>query len=133
MPNIAASVEFYLAITTLVIGASHALRPGDWCEAFRRLHGWGRLGAFLYGGLGLFTGALIVAGHGSWAWPGTIVTGLGWLLIAKSCICFLLPETALRSMERGPRSPRGFVLAGLACLVFSGWTWYCLWSGEPSK
>ncbi len=124
------AVEWYLAITLLVIGASHVLRPGDWCEAFRQLHrcGRGRPGAFINGVLSLATGAIIVAGHGSWSWPGTIVTVLGWFLIAKAVSCFLLSDLALRSMELGSRSPRGFVIGGLLFLVLSGWVWYCLWS-----
>jgi hypothetical protein len=127
------AVEFYPAIAWLVIGGSHLLRPHDWCEAFRQLHGMGRPGAFFNGGLSLFTGALILAGHGSWSWPGTIVTVFGWLLVAKSAVCLLWPEAALRSMEQGSRSPRGFVVAGIASLAFSGWLWYCLWMSREGS
>ena len=78
------------------------------------------------GGLSLLPGAAIVAGHGSWAWPGAVLTALGWLLVAKAAVCFLAPDQALRSMERGGRSSRGFVTAGLVLLAVAGWACYCL-------
>jgi hypothetical protein len=126
------AVEWFIAVTAFVIGASHLLRPGDWAEAFRRLHDCGRAGAFVNGGLSLVPGAAIVAGHGSWAWPGAVLTGFGWLLVAKGLACFLAPDNALRSMARGGSSPRGFVVAGALLLVIAGWAGYCLCCGSPS-
>src|SRR5262245_65712651 len=108
------SVEWFLAITATVVGLSHVLRSADWAEAFRQLHGLGRAGAFVNGGLSLIPGAAIVAGHGSWVWPGAPVTLFGWLLVAKGVVCLVLPDKALQSMARGAGSPRGFVAAGLA-------------------
>jgi hypothetical protein len=75
-------------------------------------------------------GALLVAGHPSWVWPGVVLTALGWLLVAKAGVCFLVPQWALRSMERGGHSPRGFVAAGVVLLVIGGWACYCLWRGS---
>jgi len=123
------AVEWFVAVTGVVIGLSHLLRPGDWAEAFRQLHRCGRPGAFANGALSLVTGAVVVAGHGSWAWPGAVLTAFGWLMIAKAAVCFLAPDKALRSMERGGRSPRGFVAAGLLLLAVAGWAGYCLWRG----
>jgi hypothetical protein len=116
-----------VAVTAAVVGLSHLLRPGDWAEAYRQLHRCGRPGAFANGALSLVPGAAVVAGHGSWAWPGTVLTAFGWLLVAKAAVCFLAPDQALRSMERGGRSPRGFVAAGLLLLAVAGWASYCLW------
>src|SRR3954469_17173475 len=107
------AVEWFVAVTAVVVGLSHLLRPGDWAEAFRQLHRCGRPGAFANGALSLVPGAAIVAGHGSWAWPGAVLTGFGWLLVAKGLICLLAPDKALRSMARGAGAPRGFVVAGL--------------------
>jgi hypothetical protein len=123
----AEAVEWYVAVTMLVVGASHLLRPRDWAEAFRQLHRCGRPGAFANGGLTLATGAAIVAGHGSWAWPGAVITGFGWLLAAKGAASLLAPDAALRSMARGAESPRGFVAAGAAALAVGAWAGYCLW------
>jgi hypothetical protein len=77
-------------------------------------------------------GAVLLAGHGSWAWPGAVLTAFGWLLTAKAAVCFLAPDRALRSMERGGHSPRGFVAAGLLLLALVGWTAYCLWHGAAA-
>jgi hypothetical protein len=121
------TVEWFVAVTATVIGVSHVLRPGDWMEAYRRLHGCGRPGAFVNGALSLLPGATVVAGHGSWAWPGAVLTAFGWLLIAKAVVCFLAPDKALQSMELGSRAMRGFVAAGLLLLAIAGWACYCLW------
>jgi hypothetical protein len=95
------AVEWFVAVTGVVVGLSHLLRPGDWAEAFRQLHRFARPGAFVNGGLTLTAGAAIIAGHGSWAWPGAPLTAFGWLLVAKAAVCFLAPDVALQSMERG--------------------------------
>src|SRR5262245_37975711 len=120
------AVEWLVLVTAVVIGLSHVLRPSDWAEAFRQLHRLGRPGAFVNGGLSLVPGAAVVAWHGSWAWPEAVLTAFGWLLVAKAAVCFLAPDKALRSMERGSRSPRGFVAGGLLLLALAAWTCYCL-------
>lgn len=119
--------EWFVLVTGVVIGASHALRPDDWAEAFRRLHQAGRTGAFVNGGLSLVSGALILAGHPVWTFPGVVLTGFGALLTLKAAVCFLAPDKALRSMERGGSAPKGFVPAGIALLAIAAWAGYCLW------
>ena len=121
------ALERFVAVTALAVGASHMLRSGDWAETFRLLYQCGRPGAFANGALSLAPGAAIVAGHGSWAWPGAVLTGFGWLLIIKGVVCILAPDKALRSIARGANSPRGFVVAGAVCLVIGGWACYCLY------
>ncbi len=122
------AVEWFVAITGLVIGLSHIVRAGDWIEVFARLHRSGRPGAFANGALSLIPGALIVAGHNDWSWPRVVVTAFGWLLVTKGLICFVFPDKGLRSMERLPSRP-GFVAGGLALLAIAGWAGYCLWHG----
>ncbi len=116
----------FIAITALAVGASHLALPHDWAAAYRQLHGCGRTGALVIGLVSLLVGAAIVAGHPSWVWPGALLTGFGWLLVAKGVLCLLAPELALRSMDRGADSPRGFRLAGIFCLFIGGWACYCL-------
>ena len=116
-----------MAITALAVGASHLLRPGDWADAYRLLSRCGRPGAFVNGGLSLVPGAAIVAAHGSWMWPGAVLTAFGWLLVIKGVACLLAPDLALRSMERGGCNPRGFVVGGVAALAIGAWACFCLW------
>jgi hypothetical protein len=94
------AVEWFVAITSLVAGASHLLRPGDWAEAYRQLHRCGRPGAFANGALHLVPGELLVAGHPSWGWPGAVLTGLGWLLVAKT-------GHLLEALEKGLAARKG--------------------------
>jgi hypothetical protein len=79
----------------------------------------------------LVTGAAIVAGHGSWEWPGAVLTAFGWLLVVKGAACWPAPDNALRSMARGSESPRGFAIAGMAALAICGWACYCLLDSNP--
>ena len=51
--RVAEAVEWYIAITALVVGASHVARPRDWAEAFRQLPRCGRPGALANGVLSL--------------------------------------------------------------------------------
>jgi hypothetical protein len=120
------TVEWFVLATSLVVGLSHLLYPGDWGAAFAALHRAGRPGAFANGGMSLVPGAAIVAGHPVWTGPAVVLTVLGWLLIAKGVACFLAPDLALVSMGRGS-SGRGFRAAGGFLLALSAWTGYCLW------
>jgi hypothetical protein len=120
------AVEWFVALTSLVVGASHILRADAWVEVYRLLQRNGRPGAFANGALHLVPGAAVVAGHGAWSWPGGVLTALGWLLVAKGLLCFLAPDLALRSMARAPSRP-GFVFGGVILLVTGAWAGYCLW------
>ena len=125
------AIEWFVALTSLIIGASHILRAGAWVEVYGLLHRNGRPGAFANGALHLVPGAAVVAGHGAWSWPGGVLTAFGWVLVVKGLICFLAPDWALRSMARAP-SRSGFVVAGVVLLVVGAWAGYCLWRGGGS-
>ena len=122
-------IDGFVAVTALVIGASHVLLPADWAEVYRRLAGLGRVGAFVNGGLSLAAGAAVVTGHQAWTWPGGVITAFGWLMVVKGAVCFLAPDAALRSMESGARSPRGFVVGGAVLVAIGAWAGYCAWIG----
>lgn len=124
-------MEWYVAITSLVVEASHLLRPGDWSEAYRQLHRCGRPGAFANGILCLATGALIVAGHGAWSWPGGVVTAYGWLLVAKGGP---VPAAARQGPARdgAGQQARRLRRGGVVMLAVGAWACYCLWNGVPS-
>jgi hypothetical protein len=124
------ATEFFVLITGVVVGLSHILQARTWTELYAALARQGRLGAFANGALHLVTGAAIVTGHGQvWSWPAAVLTLLGWALVVKGAVAFLVPDLALRSMKAGASSERGFVVAGLALLVISGLAAYALWVG----
>src|SRR5262249_47442448 len=125
------AIEWFVALTALILGASHSVRADDWVETYDRLHRAGRPGAFANGALSLVPGAAIVAGHGGWSWPGAVLTAFGWLLVLKGLICFVAPDKALYSMARGP-SRASFVAGGLVLIAIGAWAGYCLWKGGRS-
>src|SRR4051794_29366462 len=92
------TAEWFVLITSLIVGCSHILRAGDWVDVYAALARAGRPGALANGGLSLVPGAALVAGHEVWVWPGVDLTLFGWLLVAKAAVNFLAPEHALRSM-----------------------------------
>ncbi len=121
-------IEWYLAVTLVIIGLSHLLRPADWAEAYRQWHACGHPGVFVNGGLHLVTGAAIVGCHRSWEWPGAMLTAFGWLLVAKGFLCLIWPQKAMQSMAAGSRSLRGFVVAGVMSITIGLWACYCVWN-----
>jgi hypothetical protein len=125
------AIEGFVAITSLIVGASHLVWADAWVEVFRAMHRGGRPAAFANGGLSLVPGAAIVAGHWAWSWPGGVLTAFGWLLVAKGLIGLLAPNLALRSMERGP-SPAGFRAGGVLLMAVGAWAGYCFWRGGVS-
>jgi hypothetical protein len=123
----ASVVEWFLALTGLIVGISHIVQRDAWADTYDRLHRAGRPGAFANGAISLVPGALVAAGHPLWTWPENVLTVFGWLMVAKGALCFLAPERALASMGHGARSPRGFVTGGAMLLGVSAWAVWCAW------
>lgn len=121
------ATEWFIAITMLIVGLSHLLRPSDWAEVFRLLSEFGRPGAFINGGLALAPGATFVACHRSCEWPGVLLTGFGWLLVVKGAICLIAPDRALQSMKFSSENPKSFVGGGMVALAIGAWACFCLW------
>jgi hypothetical protein len=122
--------EWFALITCLVVGLSHLMQRQAWSEVFASLHRLGKPGAFANGGLNLVSGAAFVAAHPVWSGPAMVLTLLGWLLVLKGTLCFLVPRLALQSMGRaGAGKGRGFVVGGLLLLVVAGVLGYVLANG----
>jgi hypothetical protein len=124
-------VEWFLLVTSIVVGLSHILQPTAWGEVYTALYRAGRGGAFANGALSLVPGALVVAGHPVWSGPAAVLTVFGWLLVAKAAVCFLAPDRALASMAVGA-SGRGFRVGGCVLLAFAACAGYCLWAGREN-
>jgi hypothetical protein len=128
----ARSVEWFLLVTSVVVGLSHIFYTAAWGEVFASLHRAGRGGAFANGALSLVPGAAVVAGHPVWSGPAAVLTAFGWLLVAKGAICLLAPDRALASMAVGATG-RGFRAGGVILLAVALYAGYCLWAGRDNR
>jgi len=112
------AVQVYAAVSFLVIGLSHLVRPGAWVAFFQDLAARGAPGAFFEGFLVLHFGAVIVAFHNVWEGPALVLTLIGWAQVVKGTIRFVTPEIALRIMARiSPERAWHFQVAGVFSLV----------------
>ena len=93
-------VETVMAISSLVIGASHLLQPRAWVAFFVMLREKGEAGVFIDGFLYLPFAAFILAFHNVWGGLPTIVTVMGWGYLIKSVLRFCWPQQGLRMLQR---------------------------------
>ncbi len=124
------AVQVYAAVSFLIIGLSHLVRPGAWVAFFQDLGARGAPGAFLEGFLVLHFGAVIVAFHNVWEGPAVVLTLIGWAQVVKGAIRFLAPEVALKMMARlSPERAWEFQAAGVFSLVLSGFLFWVRYAG----
>ena len=123
-------IRAFVAVNFFVMDLSHLVQHRAWAEFFAYLHGLGRPGAFANGFLSLMTVTLIVAFHNVWSGFPMAVTLLGWSMVLKAIVTFVLPEVGLRSMVRiGPDNSRLFRVPGAIMIVVSAALGYSLWTG----
>ena len=116
------SIQIYAAISFLVIGLSHLVRPKAWVAWFQALAARGTTGVFVDGFITLSFGALIVAFHNVWHGPAVVLTVVGWAQVLKGASRFVVPEVALRVMQRmSPERAWYFQAAGIFALALSGY------------
>ena len=118
------SVELYAAIQFLIIGVSHLVQPRAWVEFFIFLRERGRAGVFANAFLSLTFGAFLVAFHDVWTGWATVLTLFGWAQVVKATTAFVLPQVAMRGLQRVAMERAwefqagGVVLTGLGVLMF---------------
>ena len=128
MPGMQQAIEVFAAINFLVIGLSHVVAHRAWAEFFTLLHRQGRPGAFANGFLSLFTGSLIVAFHNVWTGIPVVLTLIGWGMVLKAAVVFVMPDWGLRSIARVRKENSrllivpGVVMIGVA--VALGYSWW---------
>jgi hypothetical protein len=123
--NLQQSVEFFVAVQSLVMGVSHIVQPRAWVDFFVWLREKGHAGVFANGFLSLWFGTLIVAFHPVWSGPAIVVTLLGWAQVVKAAVAFVAPQISMRGFARvSPERRHEFVGAGIGLLAISGVCWY---------
>jgi hypothetical protein len=128
------AVELFAVIHFTVVGLSHLLRPRVWVEFFSRLHSWGHTGVFAHGFLSLGFGSVVVAFHNMWAGLPVVLTVVGWLYLLKAGLCFLLPETQMRTLGRvSQKRAWELMLPGAVYLIVAGVCGYSLWATRASE
>lgn len=119
------ATQTFAAISFLVIGLSHLIRPGEWGEYFRSLVDRGTPGAFLDGFLCLNFGALIASFHNVWQGPAMILTLIGWAQVVKGLVRFVAPQLAIGMLRRmSPERSGLFRAGGVMALALSGFCWW---------
>jgi len=122
------AIELFALLNFVVMGLSHVLRPRAWVDFFILLREKGYAGVFVHGFLSLGFGAMILAFHNVWSGLPAILTIVGVAYMVKALICFLLPEVALRSLQRVSHDRAWeLVIAGVAYLAIGGLVGYSLW------
>lgn len=123
------AVRILVAVSYVVIGVSHLVRPREWAEFFIRLRGLGAVGGFVVAFVHFPLGAIIVAFHNVWTWPAAALTVCGWGLVVKGFLYFVWPAYAERVLRRvTPErawefrliSPFAFALSGFCIYLVLG-------------
>ncbi len=119
------AVQLYAAISFLVIGLSHLVRPNAWVAFYQALAARGIPGVFLEGFLSLSFGGLIVGFHNVWRGPAVVLTLIGWGQVLKGAGRFVAPQVGLRMMQRmTPERAWFFQVGGALALVLSAFLWW---------
>jgi len=121
------AVQIFAVVQFLIIGFSHIVRPRAWSEFFLFLRSKGAAGGFANGFLSLCVGSVIVAFHQVWSGIPLILTVFGWAQVLKSCLIFVVPGYAEKSLEKAPIDrPQVFIVPGILLVVLGGLLLYHL-------
>jgi hypothetical protein len=122
------AVEIFATVHFLIIGLSHILHARTWAEFFIWLHGRGRPGVFVHGFISLGFGSVIVAFHNVWSGLPMVLTIVGWAYVFKAVLCFLAPQTQMRTLGRvAPERAREFMIPGVLFVALGALLLYTLW------
>ena len=80
--------------------------------------------------LSLGFGSVVVAFHNVWSGLPLVLTIVGCLYLVKACLCFLLPETQMRTLGRVSHARAWELrLPGVAFVGLGALLAYSLWLG----
>ena len=95
-----AAIERLAIISFLVIGLSHVIQHRVWAQFFIDLREKGKAGSFISAFIHFPLGALIVTFHNVFHGIPLILTLIGYGLVIKSAIYFIIPSVGVRSLSR---------------------------------
>ena len=122
------SVEVLAIVFFGVIGLSHLLQPKAWVKFFILLRGKGEAGVFVDGFLTLQMAGIIIGFHNVWSGLPMVLTIVGWAYILKALLCFLVPQTQVRTLGRvSPERAPEFIVPGILFVAMAGLLLYILW------
>jgi hypothetical protein len=122
------ALESLAAIQFFVVGLSHVLQRHAWVDFFVWLRERGHAGVFVHGFLSLGFGSMILAFHNVWSGPATVLTVVGCLYLVKATLCFLAPNTQIRSLGRVSHERAWeFAVPGAVYVALAAWLSYLLW------
>ncbi len=126
----ARAVEILAAVHFFIIGFSHVVHSRTWAAFFIWLRERGRVGVFVHGFISLGFGSVIVAFHNVWSGLPVVLTLVGWAYIVKAALCFLAPETQMRSLGRvSDERAWEFAIPGALFIALGVLLLYILWRG----
>ncbi len=122
-------VQAVMAWPFLILGLSHMLQPKMWVDFFVYLHGLGLTGVLIRTfALELVPALVIVTFHWVWSGPAMLISIYGCLLAIKITLSLLVPNIGLKSLGMAEQhNRRGFVIAGLVLVLFSGLCFWLVW------
>jgi len=122
------AVEILAVIQFTIVGLSHIVQRHAWVDFFIWLRERGYPGVFVHGFLSLGFGSLIVAFHPVWAGFPAILTVVGVLYLFKASLCFLLPATQIRTLNRVAHERAWeFIVPGAVYLAIAAVVAWTLW------
>lgn len=122
------AVEIFAAVHFLIMGFSHVIHPRTWVEFFIWLRERGHVGVFVHGFISLGFGSIIVAFHNVWSGLPIVLTIVGWAYILKAVLCFILPDTQMRTLRRiSVERAWEFVIPGMIFILLGGLLIYEIW------
>jgi len=92
-------VEKVAAAVLCMVGVSLLTSTPFWIAYYKRVVEMGHKGVRLNGTVSLVVGMTVILLHNVWSGVPVLLTLLGWLLVAESVICFLVPEMALTGFK----------------------------------
>jgi hypothetical protein len=121
------AIEIFATVHLLIMGLSHIIHRRLWAEFFMWLHKQGHVGVFVHGFISLGFGSIIVAFHNVWSGLPMVLTIVGWLYILKALLCFLVPQTQMRTLGRvSPERAQEFIVPGILFVAMAGLLIYIL-------